>query len=66
MRLILLHGGVVLHADVLVHVKVEQRPGLAARLLGYEVIERGVLGNDQILLDIHEAAHRCSPAPVQY
>ena len=64
MALVLLNGRVALHAYVLVHIKVEQRPALAARLLHNEIIEGHSVRDDQVLLDIHQRADAGAPAPL--
>ena len=46
----------MLHPDVVMDVKVEEGPALATSLADDQVIEAHILGNDEILFDVHEAA----------
>ena len=57
MRLVLLHFSVVGQSDVVVHVEHEEGPGLAPGLGDDEVIEGVVVGNDEVLLDVHQLVH---------
>ena len=54
MRFVLLDFRVVYDADIVVHVKVEQRSALAPRFGHDEVIERVVVRDDQILFHVHQ------------
>lgn len=57
MRLVLLHFSIIGQSDVIVHVKHEEGPGLSPGLGDDEVIERVVVGNDEVLLDVHQLVH---------
>lgn len=59
--LILLDTGIVGQADVVVHIKAEQRAGLSAGLVDNEVVEGVVVGDDQILLDVHHVIDADAP-----
>lgn len=54
MRFVLLLGGIRKQAHVLVRVKVEEGTGLAPRLVDDKVVERVVVGNNEILLHVHQ------------
>ena len=58
--LVLLDGGVADHPHVLVGVKTKQRARLAPGPRHYEVVERVCLGNNQILLNVHQLVGRHS------
>lgn len=62
MRLVLLDAGVVLRSDVLMDIKVEERPALATRLGRDEVVEAEVVGDYEVLFHVHQRAHRGRPA----
>ena len=57
MRLVLLHFSIIGQSDVIVHVKHEEGPRLSPGLGDDEVIERVVVGNDEVLLDVHQLVH---------
>lgn len=42
------------------HVEVEQGPALAARFIDDELVEGVLIGNDQVLLHVHQITHRCA------
>ena len=58
MRLVLLDGGVVDEADVVVDVEGEEGAALAARLDHDEVVEGVGLRDDQVLLHVHQLVRR--------
>mmetsp|Transcript_17134 Transcript_17134/g.27011 ORF Transcript_17134/g.27011 Transcript_17134/m.27011 type:complete len:210 (+) Transcript_17134:544-1173(+) len=47
--------------QVVVHVEVEERPRLPARLRGDQVVEREVVRNDQVLFDVHQIVPADAP-----
>ena len=53
-RLVLFHGGIVDQPYVVVNVEGEERAALAARLYHDEVVKSVGLGDDQVLLDVHQ------------
>ena len=61
MRFFLLYTGVMLQPNIIIHVKVKQWPAFASGLGDDQIIEGHVVGQDQVLLDIHEIADRCGP-----
>mmetsp|Transcript_12854 Transcript_12854/g.26049 ORF Transcript_12854/g.26049 Transcript_12854/m.26049 type:complete len:221 (-) Transcript_12854:55-717(-) len=54
MRLVLFDTGVSLHPHVIVHIELEERAGLAARLVDDELVERHAVGHDEVLLDVDD------------
>mmetsp|Transcript_37622 Transcript_37622/g.95093 ORF Transcript_37622/g.95093 Transcript_37622/m.95093 type:complete len:365 (-) Transcript_37622:53-1147(-) len=56
-RLVLLLGGVVGDANVVVDLKVEERAALAARFVHDELVESHGGGDDEVLLDVHHVGH---------
>ena len=56
MGVILLFGGIMLHSDVIMDVKVEERTALATNSADDQIIEADGLWDDEILLDVHEVA----------
>ena len=58
MRLVLLDGGVVDEADVVVDVEGEEGSALAARLDHDEVVEGVGLRDDEVLLHVHQLVRR--------
>mmetsp|Transcript_28242 Transcript_28242/g.73243 ORF Transcript_28242/g.73243 Transcript_28242/m.73243 type:complete len:246 (+) Transcript_28242:178-915(+) len=56
-RLVLLLGGVVGDAHVVVDLKVEERAALAARFVHDELVESHGGGDDEVLLDVHHVGH---------
>ena len=58
MRLVLLDGGVVDEADVVVDVEGEEGAALAARLDHDEVVEGVGLRDDEVLLHVHQLVRR--------
>ena len=53
-RFVLLDCRVVYDPDVIVHVEVEERPALAARLRHDEVVERVMVRDDEVLFHVHQ------------
>ena len=53
-RFVLLNFRVVYDADIVVHVKVEQRSALAPRFGHDEVVERVMVRDDQVLFHVHQ------------
>ena len=60
-RVLLLHVGPAPEPDVVVDVKVKQRPALAPRLVHDEVVERRGVREDEVLLYVHEPVGRRVP-----
>ena len=56
MRVILLFGGIMLYANVIMNIKVKERAALASGSADNQVIEADSLRDDEILFDIHQAA----------
>lgn len=52
----------MLHSDVIMDIKMEEWAALTTCTADDEVVEADVLGNDEILLDVHKAAGRSCPA----
>lgn len=53
-RLVLLLSGVRKQAYIFVRVEIEEWTGLAARLVDNEVVKCVVVGNNEVLLHIHQ------------
>ena len=58
MGLVLLYPRIVDNPHILVHVKLKQRSALPPRLRHNEIVERVVMRNDQVLLDVHQLVDR--------
>jgi len=55
--LVFLDCSVSHHSNVVVDIKVEQRPGLAAGFVGDKVVEGVVVWDNKILLDVHQVIY---------
>lgn len=55
---VLFHSGVANHTHVVVDVEVEERTRLSSSLIDDEFVERMVVWNNEVLLDIHQAVDR--------
>mmetsp|Transcript_27537 Transcript_27537/g.60237 ORF Transcript_27537/g.60237 Transcript_27537/m.60237 type:complete len:243 (+) Transcript_27537:753-1481(+) len=60
-RVRLLHTRIVHHTHVLVHAEIKQGSRFASCLVDDEFVEGEVLGQDEILLDVHEVVDADSP-----